>query len=110
MLYTRNMTQTATYWQPLGITASGQTTFNAPILIKCRWQNKNDVFKNTEGKDEVSSAVVYPNSQLEIRGYLALGDETANAYPLDVASAFEIKNVGSSPALDGSQELIKAWL
>lgn len=108
--YTRNMTQTATYWAKGGNDPFGGTGFVAPVLIKCRWQNKTDLFVDQQGHERVSSAIVYPDQPLEIGGYLALGDQTANASPIGISGAYEIKNSGDSPSLDGRKRLNKVWL
>ncbi len=110
MKYTRNMTQTATYWSPAGNDGFGGVGFNAPVLLKCRWQDKADLFRDQDGHERVSSAVVYPDQPLTIRGWLALGDQTASADPKATQGAYEIKNTGISPDLFGSKELNKVWL
>lgn len=108
--WTRNMHQEATYWSPLANDGFGGMTFNTPIEILCRWQNDAVLFRDTEGREVTSSSIVYPNQELAVRGYLALGDQTATPDPRDLADAFEIRQVGQSPSLDATRVLFKAFL
>ena len=107
--YTRNMTQSATYWAPGASNVYGKIAFGSPVIIKCRWQEKAELFKDAQGNQLVSSAIVYPNQALSREGYLFLG-ESVSTSPRELLGAFEIKQIGSSPSLGGSQELNKAWL
>jgi hypothetical protein len=103
------MTKTATYWPPGAANLYGKIALDSPIKIKCRWQEKAELFKDAQGNQLVSSAIVYPNQVLSREGYLFLG-ESVSTSPRDVSGAFEIKQIGSSPSLNGSEELNTAWL
>ncbi len=107
--YTRNMRQVATYWAPRPADGFGKQTFAAPVQIMCRWQGQAVLFTNTEGKEEISSAVVYPAQPVAVQGYLLLG-ESAEASPRAVAGAREIRQLGTSPNLQQTQVLNKAFL
>jgi len=107
--YTRNMNQALTYWPPDGVDAFGGRTFGAPQEITGRWQTKRDLFRDPDGRELVSSTVVYTDQEVEVRGYLYLGTSAASD-PTTVDGAREIRNVGLSPSLDATQTLHKAWL
>lgn len=107
--YTRHMHQTITYWSPDGIDAFGGRTFGAPLEIKGRWQDKADLFRDSDGREVVSSAVVYVDQDVELRGYLYLGSSSASN-PQTVDGAREIRNIGRSPDLGATQTLHKVWL
>lgn len=112
--YTDNMKQEATYFAPGANNGLGQLDFSGvtPVLIKCRWQNDAVLFRDTQGQQVTSSAIVYPDQAVSVGGYLVQGDETG-AGPLDprgIAGAYEIRQVASSPSLDGTVSLIKAFL
>lgn len=107
--YTDDMHQTLTYWSPGTNDGLGGLSFAAPITLACRWQNSNVLFKNVQGKDVVSSAVVYPAQPLLPTGWLFLGTSVATD-PRSVAGAQEIQQVGASPDLDDQCILNKAWL
>ncbi len=107
--YTRNMNQLATYWPKTGVDVFGLPTFGAPVSIACRWQDKAELVRTPNGREVVSSSVVYPNQALVVGGWLAPGTfVTVN--PRAEADAHEIISTGSSPDLAGTTILYKAWL
>lgn len=108
--YTRNMTQTATYWGPGVDDGLGGMTYPAPYTIGCRWQSKAELFRDAEANEVVSRAVVYVAEPVEIQGWLALGDKSATADPRDADGAYLVRQNGASPSLSGSEILHKAWL
>lgn len=112
--YTKYMKQIATYWAPGTPDGFGSLGFAAvtPVLISCRWQNVTVLFRDNNGNEVTSSAVVYPAQALLMRGYLFEGDETANIEtdPRKIAGTFEIRQVGTSPDMKGNEVLNKVWL
>lgn len=107
---TEHMHQAATYWPPAGNDGYGLVGFGAPVLIACRWQDTQKMFRDAQGRDVMSEAVVYPDQRVEVGGYLALEDQTATASPRDVGAAREIRQAGVSPSLDDDTELVKVYL
>jgi hypothetical protein len=102
--YSRNMTQVATYFPPAGRNGFGDLSFGAAVSLNVRWQDKADLFRDTQGREVVSSAIVYLPQAIAVGGRLGLGTLT------DPNDAREIRNVGESPSLDGKVTLVKAWL
>lgn len=107
--YTRNLFQDATYWPPGQNDGFGGVSYGAPVEIKCRWQDKAELFRDNEGQELTSSAVVYVDRELEAKGYLFEGI-TAEANPITVEGAREVRQLGASPALKGGKVLHKVWL
>lgn len=107
---TRNMEQEITYWPPLGNDGFGGVEYAAPDLIIGRYQRKNELFRDDQAREVVSSAIVYTGQGLETKGYLALGDYTKFDNPISLEEAYEIRSVGESPNLRNSEVLNKAWL
>ena len=107
--FTRNMNQVATYWAPTGKDEFSKVTLAAPVTIYCRWQNKQELFTDVNGKEQRSSAVVYPAQALLNQGWLFEGESVATD-PRTVSGAREIKAVGTSPSLRNTQVLHKVWL
>ena len=104
--YIRNMNQVATYWPRTGSDMYGAPTFGSAVAIKCRWEDRAVQFRDAQGNETVSDAVVYPDRTLEIGGYLLRG--TASGSP--PATAREIRQTMLSPALRGSPELNNVML
>lgn len=109
MNYTRNMRDTATYWAPGAVGIDGMPTYAAPVTVACRWQNVSVLFKDAQGRDAVSSSVVYPEIPLVIQGYLFQGVSVASD-PRTVDTAREIKQHQQSPALTRDLILNKVFL
>lgn len=108
--WTRNMTQTATYWAPTGsYDEYGRVAFSAPVTIACRWEDRAELVRTAEGDEFTSSSVVYPEKELARQGYLFLGTSVATD-PRTVSGAHEIRQKGRSPSLAGLQVLNKVWL
>lgn len=105
--YTRNMNQTATYWAPLGSDGFGGKTYDEPVTIACRWQDKADRIRTPSGDEYVSASVVYVDRALAVDGMLALGEHQGT--PAE-AGASAIVQKGSSPNLAATEELNKVWL
>jgi hypothetical protein len=105
--YKRNMTQSAVYWAPGPKDGFGKITLAAGVIIACRWENKQELFRDAEGKEVLSSAIVYPEMPLAIGGYLYEGTDTT----VDPRTAGrEVRAVGQSPSLSGNVRLTKVWL
>lgn len=73
--YDRHMHQKATYWAYAGNDGFGPT-YAPPVVIKCRWQNSNEVYRDSDGKEFVAKSVVYTNAEIAKNGVLALGEHT----------------------------------
>lgn len=105
--YTDNMTEALTYWPPAGNTGFGDVTYGNPVAIIGRWQDKRVLFRDAQGRETVSDAVVYVDRALELAGKLYRG-ESAALNP--VAAAKEIRDVQQSPSLEGELALHKVLL
>lgn len=107
--YTRNMNQEATYWSPGQNDGMGGLVYGAPVLVRCRWQDRVTLVRNAQGAEVPSRSVIYVDRKLEPQGMLLEGDHTGVEDPLSVRAS-EILSVGSSPNLRATQELHKVWL
>lgn len=110
-----NLNQTCVYWSPAGVNGFGEPLYADPVELACRWEDKQELFRDKEGQEVVSSAVVYPESTVVLGGYLFLGDlaDLSSAEeddPRIVSNAKEIRSTGASPNLKGTQWVYKAWL
>lgn len=108
------LNQQATYWAPGVPDGAGGYSFAAvaAVLVSVRWQDVQQLFRDTEGREVVSSAVVYLDQPLAVRGYLALGDAGAGAGsdPRDVVGSREVRQIGRSPSLLADEVLYKVFL
>lgn len=107
----RNLRETVTHWPVTGTDGYGGFTFGSPILLKGRWEDKNELFITPDHEEVVSAAIVYLNTDIAAGDYLAQGDHATVpiANPITVA-AKRIRNYGKSTDLRGLVALRKAWL
>lgn len=102
--------QTVTYWEKTGENGYGQETFESPVTLSAFWRDTNEYDIEYEGNGEPSKSVVYVQQDLAMGSYLALGDQTANASPDNVADAFVIRLFDKLPSIDGTEYIRKAIL
>lgn len=107
--YTRYMGQDATYWGPPTRDAFDVLTFPAPTPISVRWEDKAVLFRDAEGQQVMSEAVVYTAQQVETDGFLYLGTSAA-VDPQQVDGAAEIRQTGRTLNLRATKRLNKAML
>ena len=108
---TKDMTQDATYWAPGANDGFGNVNFTAsPVAIKCRWETRGVLFRNADGEEKTSEAVVYVDRELSVKGYVALGDHTGESDPTGVDGAREIRAAHQSPDIQGKNVLHKVML
>jgi hypothetical protein len=97
----RNLPQDITYW-PLanGVVTNdfGHADTAAPILIKGRWEAKTQQVRRADGEEVVSTTQVFVDRDVQISGYLALGDHTTGNPP-PTEEAQEIQAFNTTPDL-----------
>ena len=83
----KSCTQTAVYWGNPQEDGEGGKTFDAPVEIYCRWEDKTQVLgllgEDDKGERNISRALVYLTQDVDVNGYLYLGalDDIYDAYP-----------------------------
>jgi hypothetical protein len=118
----RLMRHTAVYWSPVSVSADafGGVPFERPVTIKCRWQVDLQIFRDAEGRETVTTAVVYCDRVVAIGGFLFLIEPLTipptkslaevEVDPRNLSGAYEIRRVIRSQAARGERELIKILL
>lgn len=106
----RAMRQTCTYWTPTGDTdIYGKPIWSAPVQLPCRWENNQSQIVSKTGEEVVSKARVYLLVDINVNGYLYLG-ETTEADPTKVKGSEDIQAVGTSPDLRNVEQLTTVYL
>lgn len=107
-----NYTQTATHWGVAGRDEFDEIIFDAPVEVLVRWEQKQELFMDNQGKQVLSNAIVYPLEELPIEGYLALGSfsETNPKESSLTNISFEIKMQSIITNIKNTKEIIKVWL
>ncbi len=107
----RNLRESVTHWPLTGSDGYGGFTYGTPILLKGRWEDKNELFITPDNEEVVSAAIVYLNTDIAAGDYLAQGDHATIPVPNPVTVAGRrIRNYGKSTDLRGLVALRKAWL
>lgn len=102
--------QTAVYWGNPQAGATGGMTFDAPVEIACRWDDRVEVISNSKGKEVVSKAQVLVTQDLDEQGYLYLGSLSglgSNPNPLEIDDAYEIARMDKSPLFKSTTEFVR---
>lgn len=84
-----------------------------PVEIKCRWEDVQEEFIDSEGTKRLSRSVVYVDRIVDIAGSLFLGlltDLTDPEVPSDNPGAFEIIQFTQLPNLRNTETLLTAFL
>lgn len=102
--YTENMHEALTYWPPGGNDGYGGVLYGNPIAIAGRWQDKRILFRDAQGRETVSDAVIYVDRELALAGKLFRGVSLELNPP---ALAKEIRDLQQSPSLDNELVLHK---
>lgn len=111
MNYARMMHQIATYWAPTGATdLFGKQVFAPSVLLKCRWEDKSELYLNKASKEVISKSKIYFAQDIDIDGYLYLGQNYDVVDPRELIGAHEIQMVQRTPDLRNLSTLYVAWL
>lgn len=89
--------QIATYWKAGGLDDFGNPSFESPRLINVRWEDRNELFYDSEGRERRSQSMVGVAEDMSIGDYIQLGDHQTNTKP--GSKAKEIKEFRRTPNL-----------
>ena len=100
---------TVTYWASR-LDNFGNRSFSAPALIKCRWQEANELVTLPTGETIPSKAIIYLQQAVAVGDYLALGDYSAILDPTVLNGANIIRMYDESRSVNGRTAIRKAVL
>lgn len=107
--------QTAVYWGSPTPSGRGGNTYDDAEERTVRWEDKQELFINAQGKQELSRAVIYDGeNDYDVGGYLYLGAESGldsnHENPEIIDGAYKIKAVSKTSSIDSTEFLRKIWL
>jgi hypothetical protein len=105
-----NYRQVATYWGSPIPDEFGGAHFSSPKRVRCRWEERVEIFMGDDGEEHASRAIVWTYEKLEIGGYLALGEYLNVLSPLDLDAALRIARSDEIPDLRGLHYERKSYL
>jgi hypothetical protein len=113
-LLTRFLKQTVVYWEPTGTAdASGKRTFESPVELSVRWEDKQAEFLDDKGVKHLSQALIYVGQALLMHGYVFLGsltDLNSDQDPYGQEGAYPIRGFQNDPSVDGTDQVRKYFL
>jgi len=104
---TRNHKQKIVYWGNPQQDGWGGYSFDDPVEIMGRWEDKQKMFLSSDGKEIISMAEVYLGQDVDLMGYLYLGElseisSSEEGDPTSVSQAFPIRAFSKIPNLKGT--------
>lgn len=106
----KKLTQKITYWEPNGRSGFGEQAFKTPVLLQGRWEDAEELKLTKNGELELIKAIVYVTDEINLNGYMALGDYTNQPDPYQVAGASEVKKIETNVSVDGKTYFRKVYL
>ena len=118
----RNCPQVCVYWHSPEEDGYGGKTFDAPVEIMCRWEDKAQLIRLDDGNEISSRAIVYVLQDVDMEGVMYLGtlddlydlaESSAGALdnPKEFDGAYIIKKFEKSPLLGSTTDFYrKVWL
>lgn len=104
--------QDAVYWSAPTPDGYGGYTFASPTAIKCRWDEKIELFTDAQGKEVTSKAIVLVTQDMQAEGYLYLGslselspDQKTN--PKLINGAYIIRRFDKTPMIKSTTEFVR---
>lgn len=108
-IVTQGLKQDATWWaaSPDGY---GGDTFSGPVAVKCRWEDRKEVYYGQLDRRElVSNSVVFLDRDVSVGDWLYLGTTDASD-PSLIAGAFKIQRFDKVPDLRNLNAMRRAVL
>jgi len=113
-ILTKNLKQTGVYWGNPAPDGWGGNTFDEAVEIDCRWEDRQELFIDKEGNQVLSQAVVFTGQDVDLGGYLYLGDlddlDSDYSDPKIIDGAREIRAFQKVPDIKGTRYQRKVWL
>jgi len=108
--------QTAVYWAPGVPDGYGGLTFSDPVEIKCRWEDKQRLFRATNGNELETKSEVLVTQDVVLQGWLFLGtldeatvyaDSDGTINPISVEGACEIVAFDKTPLFRSTDKFVR---
>lgn len=109
----RLLKQTIVYWANPVNDGFGGMTFDEPVEILSRWEDRQEKFIGFDGEEHISKAVVYLHQDVALGEYVMLGtlnDLGSFKIPQDEETARRIMGFSKIPSTRNNDYLRKIWL
>lgn len=115
-LLTKRLTQTAVYWANPVNNGFGSNTYDDPIEIKCRWEDKDQILSEDAQEKEITRAIVFVDRKVKVNELLWLGtlndlDSEQEVDPSTITNIGIVKRCEDTPRLGSNDVFLhKAFL
>ena len=104
--------QTAVYWGNPVDDGYGGMTYDDPVEIPCRWEDVSELVTAADGEQYVTKAQILTPNDLEVNGYLMLGELTdlnsdQSDSPDEVLTAHRIRRIAKTPLFRKTDKFVK---
>jgi hypothetical protein len=91
---------------------AGDTSYDPPVVINCRWNDMEQLIIDSEGRERVSKAMIHPEVEVPVESYIAFGDQSATVNPdtLDTSEVYEIIKIDNSKGVKQDSEMYTIWV
>lgn len=115
MNLSRKLNQTAVYWGNPINDGQGGRTFDDPVEISVRWEQRQELFVDDSNKKVTSRVVLYLAQDVMVGGFMFLGtlndiSSAEEADPLTLQNALVIRNFQSVSNVKATIFLRRVWL
>jgi len=102
--------QTAVWWKRLDPDEYGSPSYDEPVEIACRWEDKMVRFLDGKGEISLSRSVVYVDRVISVGDLLRLGglESGMTSDPSSLTGVVEIRRFENLPTLRATQSLYTA--
>ena len=105
--------QTAVYWAPLAPDSYGAMTYDDPVDIACRWEDRQQLIRDAQGKEWISRAQILVTQDVLLQGCLYLGslddfesgDDVSD--PKVINGAYEILSIDKTPLFRSTSKFVR---
>ncbi len=101
--------QTAIYWSNPVDDGYGGLTFDAPVEIKCRWEDTAELITTADSEQYVTKAQILVTQDLDINGFLKLGslESSTNSNPKEETDACRIRRFDKVPMIRSTTQFVR---
>lgn len=100
-LLTRHLHQAVTHWVYSSVDGSYDPSFDTPVALMCRWEDRVIKFLDSKGAERNSKAIVYLSVDVALGDFLFKGTSVVSD-PTEVESAFEVREFRTVPGISNA--------
>lgn len=115
MDFTHLLNQKAVYWAAPTRDGYHTPTFATPVEVSVRWEEKAELFVDSNGKEVQSKSIVFLDTDAVLDGYFYLGTLTSlstaqKADPRTLSAAYPVRGYSKTADIHGLSYLRKVFL